>query len=263
MSAPSSPRPGGRRWHQLTSQPRGPPAGLRSIVQPLADLGYMPRRRNKRRSKAREEEGKKEGGRRERVVEAWEPLMPGTHQPPHTCRQQRQLSSGCQAAKSWTECVPGGRGAECGLVESRPTVLPDVGRQEARVSFTQKRTHTCSFYRHCKGLIRVHSGGMAPSRPRRGQLRVLTTCTQTRPELSATSLWAWRGRQQLGAPVTTAPNRADGKWAHGHSPPPTPATNPDPGGTEKTNPSSPRVWPGRCGVLPATDCSCVGNCAHV
>ena len=99
MSAPSSPRPGGGRWHQLTSQPRGPPAGLRSIVQPLADLGYVPRRRNKRRSKAREEEGKKEGGRRERVVKAWQPLMPGTHQPRHTCRQQK-------AAELW---VSGGQ----------------------------------------------------------------------------------------------------------------------------------------------------------
>lgn len=141
MSAPSSPRPGGGRWHQLTSQPRGPPAGLRSIVQPLADLGYMPRRRNKRRSKAREEEGKKEGGRRERVVEAWQPLMPGTHQPRTPAGSRRQLSSGCQAAKSWTEHVPGGRGAECGLVVSRPTVPPDVGTQEARASFTQKCTH--------------------------------------------------------------------------------------------------------------------------
>lgn len=156
-----------------------------------------------------------------------------------------------ERGRMWTRGVQAHSSSRCRKTGGQGVIHPET-HTHLQLLQTLQRTHQSPFWRH----------STKPPLPRAAP-GTDHTCTQTRPELSATSLWAWRGRQQLGAPVTTAPNRADGKWAHGHSPPHTPATNPDPGGTEKTNPSSPRVWPGRCGVLPATDCSCVGNCAHV
>lgn len=89
---------------------------------------------------------------------------------------------------------------------------------------------------------------------------------QPTPDSGRSRHWPPAGRPGLGLWVTsprvrrvretsvsTAPAKAfspNSKWASGHSPPPTPATNPSPRGTEKSKPILPEGLARQMGGFP-------------
>lgn len=123
----------------------------------------------------------------------------------------------------------------------------------------------CSFYRHGEGPVTAPFwlSGINPT-PDWGSSRHWPHVGRPRLGLWALSPWVRRVR---GMSVSTDPAKTftlNCKWARRHSPPPTPTTNPSPGGQRKANPSSLEVWPGKWGfpcygiflVVAVTVCMC-------